>query len=336
MNQGGSIVKKKFGKSILAAVATLAMTGMSLAPAVSAFAAGKAAQKTYTVGFVPGITTDAFYISMVRGARAEAAKLHVRLLVQGGAQWNYTVQTPIVNDMVTRRVNLLVIAPNDTHAMIPPLEQAVKAKIPVITVDTTISKTSILTSRITSDNTQGGRAAADALARLIGDKGEVAILNTVPGVSTTDARQAAFVQEMKKHPKIHIVSIQYTNDQQSTASADIEDILLSHPQLKGVFATNVVNAAGVAQGLKAKGLQGKVKLIAYDAEPEEVTDLKNGSIQALVVQKPYLEGQLAVQYASDYLTGKRSAVPKSIVLSNVIATKKNVNLPSVKKWFYTN
>ena len=303
-------------------------------PAAPALAATKAAAKTYTVGFIPGITTDAFYISMLRGARAEAARLHIHLLIQGAAQWNYTLQTPIVNDMVTRKVNLLVIAPNDAHAMIPPLTAAVKAHIPVITVDTTISATNLLTARITSDNTQGGKSAADALAKLIGYKGDVAVLNTVPGVSTTDARQAAFIQEMKKFPNISIVSTQYTNDQQSTAAADVEDILLSHPQLKGVFATNVINAAGAAEGLKAKGVQGKVKLIAYDAEPEEVVDLKNGSIQALVVQKPYLEGQIAVQDAYFYLHGQKGRIRKSIVLANVIATRQNVNSPNIRKWFY--
>lgn len=152
-------MKKKFVKAVIAAMTTLAMTGISLGamPATSTFAAAKAPAKTFTVGFVPGITTDAFYISMLRGARAEAAKLHINLLVQGAAQWNYTLQTPIVNSMVTRKVNLLIIAPNDANAMIPSLEAAVKAKVPVITVDTTISKTSILTSRITSDNTQGGK-----------------------------------------------------------------------------------------------------------------------------------------------------------------------------------
>lgn len=289
----------------------------------------------YTIGFIPGITTDAFYISMMKGAKAEAAKLGVNLDIQGAAQWNYTLQTPIVNGMVTNKVNMLIIAPNDANAMYAPLNQAVQAGIPVITVDTTINKSSILTSKITSDNSQGGAAAADALAKMIGDKGDVAIINTVPGVSTTDARQNAFEKEIKqKYPNIHIVAAEYSNDQQNTAASQVQNILLSHPNLKGVFATNVVNAAGVAAGLKAEHAQDKVKLIAYDAEPEEVTDLKNGTIQALVVQKPYLEGQMAVDYAYDYLTGQKSKIQKSVVLPNVIATQQNVNDPSVSKWFY--
>ncbi len=290
----------------------------------------------YTIGFIPGITTDAFYISMLKGARAEAAKLGVTLDIQGAAQWNYTLQTPIVQSMISKKVNLLIIAPNDANAMFSPLNQAVQANIPVITVDTTINNASILTSKITSNNQQGGTVAADTLAKMIGDSGDVAVINTVPGVSTTDARQTAFINEMKNYPNIHVVATEYTNDQQNAAAVDIENILLSHPHLKGVFATNVVNAAGVASGLQAKNAQSKVKLIAYDAEPEEVTDLKNGSIQALVVQKPYLEGQMAVNYAYDYLTGKKSKIQKSVVLSNVIATQQNVNDPNISKWFYTN
>ncbi len=289
---------------------------------------------SYTIGFIPGVTTDAFYISMMKGAKDEAKKLGINLDIQGGTQWNYTLQTPIVSGMVSRQVNCLIIAPNDANAMVGPLRQAVDAKIPVITVDTTISDNSILTSQITSDNSQGGTVAADEMAKLIGNSGDVVEINVTPGISTTDERQQAFISEMKKYPKINVLTPQYSNDQQNTAASETENILLSHPNLKGVFATNVVNAGGVAQALKAKGVQGKVKLIAYDGEPLEVSDLKDGSIQAIVVQKPYLEGQMAVQYAYDLLTGKKSDIQQKVVLPNVIATPNNMNNPDVSPWFY--
>lgn len=333
-------MKKSWSRAI-GALATVILSGSLFAgPAAVAFsrtAAHHAPAKKWVVGFIPGITTDAFYISMLRGARAEAAKLGVELDVQGASQWNYTLQTQIVQDMITRKVNLLVIAPNDANAMIAPLKQAVNAHIPVITVDTTVNDPGILVSRITSNNVQGGAVAADTLAKLIGGAGDVAVINVTPGISTTDERQAGFLAEIKKkYPKIHVVATEYSNDQQNTASIDTENILLAHPHLKGIFATNDVNSGGVAEALKAKGKAAQVKLVAYDAEPEAVSALMADQVQALVVQKPYLEGQLAVEYAYDELAGHRNEIRKSVVLANVVADQANKKDPSITRWYYTS
>lgn len=327
------------GRKLTAIVAAAGMaasllTVMSPASAFAASGARHAPAKKWTIGFVPGITTDAFYISMVQGAQAEAAKLGVTLDVQGAAQWNYVMQTQVVNDLVTKKVSLLVIAPNDANAMIPPLKAAVKAGVPVITVDTTINDPAILVSRITSNNIQGGELAADTLAHLIGDSGDVALMNVTPGISTTDARQQGFLTEIKKFPKIHVVATEYTNDQQSTASVDTENILLAHPDLKGVFALNDVNSGGVAEALKAKGKSDQVKIVAYDAEPIAVGFLMKDVVQALIVQKPYMEGQMAVEYAYDYLSGHRAAIQKSVVLANVMADQSNKHDPAITKWYY--
>lgn len=327
---------QKKWSAVLAAVALTAGTmSAAVAPAALAATAHRAsAHSKWTIGFVPGITTDAFYISMLRGARAEAAKLGVNLDIQGAAQWNYSMQTQIVNDLVTKKVNLLVIAPNDANAMIPPLKRAVQSGVPVITVDTTINDPGILVSRITSNNIQGGALAAETLARMIGGKGDVALINVTPGISTTDQRQQGFLAEIKKFPKIHVVAVEYTNDQQSTASVDTENILVAHPNLKGVFAMNDVNSGGVAQALKAKGKSNQVKLVAYDAEPIAVQALMKNQVQALIVQKPYMEGQMAVQYAYDYLSGHKKAIRKSVVLANVVATQANKRNPAITKWYY--
>ncbi len=330
-----STLRRKWSAALATVALAAGMFSAVASPNVFAAAAHRApAHKKWTIGFVPGITTDAFYISMLQGARAEAAKLGVNLDVQGAAQWNYVMQAQIVNDLVTKKVNLLVIAPNDANAMIPPLKSAVKAGIPVITVDTTINDPGILVSRITSNNVQGGALAAQTLAKMIGYSGDVALMNVTPGISTTDQRQQGFLAEIKKFPKIHVVAIEYTNDQQSTASNDTENILLAHPHLKGVFAMNDVNSGGVAEALKAKGKSNQVKIVAYDAEPIAVNFLMKNEVQALIVQKPYMEGQMAVLYAYDYLSGHRKAIVKNVVLANVMADQSNKHNPAITKWYY--
>ncbi|MGI9861507.1 substrate-binding domain-containing protein [Moorella naiadis] len=291
-------------------------------------------KKTYTIAFVPGITTDAFYISMKKGAENAAKELGVNLIWQGPAQWDYTKQVPIVESFLSKKPDFMIIAPCSTDALIEPLKKVKEAGIPIITVDTNIKDESLIIANVTSDNKQGGQAAADALAKLIGGEGEVALINTIPGVTTTDDRQNGFLEQIQsKYPKIKVVSKQYCNDQQNTAAAQIQNIVLANPNLKGVFATNVVSSLGVVQGLKAKNLIGKIKVVEYDAGPSQVESLKTGEVQALIAQKPYAEGYQSVKMAVDYLNGKKD-LEKHVLLPAVIATQENMNDPEVNKWFY--
>jgi ribose transport system substrate-binding protein len=313
----------------LTAVASAA-TVLATVGATTGAAPVRHAAKHYTIALIPGLTTDPFYISMGIGAQAAAKKLGVTLLWQGAPTWSVSQQTPYVAAMVSRHVNAILIAPTDVKQLIPPIRNAVKAGIPVITVDTTIADQSLLKSAITSNNFQGGEVAAKMMAQQIGGKGEVAVINTLPGISTTDARQAGFVAEMKHFPQIKIVAMEYDNDQQTTAETDAQHILLRYPGLKGIFGTNLYSAVGAAAGVEQAGKIGAVKVFGYDAEPLEVQDLQKGLLSAIVAQKPYLEGYLGVEYAVDVLEGK--AVPKSVQLPNVVITK--ANLKANAQWIY--
>ena len=291
-------------------------------------------QKTFTIAFVPGITTDEFYISMKKGVDSEAKKLGIKVIYQGASTWDYTKQAPIIEAMIAQKPDLIITAPTDTSAMIIPLKKASDAGIPIITVDTNISDTSFIVTNITSDNLQGGSLAADAIAKLANSTGEVALMNTIAGITTTDQRQIGFENEIKKYPNMKLVSEQYCNDEANTAAAKIQDIILGHPNLVGVFAANVVSADGVQTGIKAIPA-AKVSIVAYDAGPSEVDGLKSGTIAALIVQKPMEEGSLAVDYANDYLTGKKDQIPTSVLLPAVVATKDNMTDPTISQWFYT-
>jgi len=298
--------------------------------------AGETPKKTFTVAFVPGITTDAFYISMKRGVDQKARELGINILYQGAPEWDYTKQTPIIESIIAKKVDLLITAPTNAETMIAPLKKCVDAGIPVITVDTNIKDDSFIVANITSDNLQGGKIAVDTLAKILGSKGEVALINTKPGVTTTDDRQKGFIEGLKAYPDMKLVSQQYCNDQAEIAAAQVQDIYLAKPNLKGVFAANVISANGVQAGLKAKGLTGKVALVAYDAGPAQVEGLKAGNITSLVVQKPLAEGATTVEYAYYYLTGQKDKIEKNKLIPAVIATKENMDDPEISKWFYTS
>jgi ribose transport system substrate-binding protein len=300
----------------------------------SSSSASSGSGKNMTIALVPGLTVDPFYITMHAGAAAEAKKLGIKLIWQGGTTFSPTTQDPVVNSLLAEHPSALLIAPTDVNALRGPIQKFTNAGIPVIAVDTTINDSSLLTSRITSNNIQGGAAAADTIAKLAHEKGDVAVDNVNPGISTTDARQNGFVQEMKKYPNMHVVATEYNNDSATTAESQVRNLLLAHPSLVGVFATNLYGAQGAGAAIAAAGKKGKVFVAAYDAEPATVALLKKGVINALVVQQPAVEGKDAVDYAYDKLTGKAAQIPKSVLVPNVVATTATASDPNVSKYYY--
>ena len=330
---------KRLRSRLMAAGATMSLlaatvTGVAGPGIAQAHASTRNATKKLTFVLIPGLTVDPFYITMHVGAAAEAAKLGVNLEWRGATTYSATTQIPVVNSVLATKPSALLIAPTDDVALFNPIDAYVKAGIPVIAVDTTLKNTSILTAAISSDNYQGGEAAADAIAKAAHDKGDVAVINVQKGVSTTDLRQAGFLAEMKKYPNMKVVATDYDQDSPTTAESDARNIILANPKLVGIFGTNLYSAEGAAKGVGAAGDKGKIFVAGYDAEPAEVTLLKQGVINILVIQNPAEEGSLAVQYAYDKLTGKTSMIKKSVLLHNVVATTANANNPNISKYFY--
>jgi ribose transport system substrate-binding protein len=302
-------------------------SGGSSSGSAAAAGAGK------NVELVVGTKSDDFYITMECGAQAEAKALGVNLTVNGPADFSAPEQAPILNAVAASKPDALIVAPTDTKALNPELQRISAEGTKIVFVDTTTTNPSIAVSHITSDNTGGGKLAADSLAAQIGGKGTVAVINVNPGISTTDARIAGFNAEMKaKFPNITVLATQYDNDSSATAASQVEADITAHPNLSGVFATNVLSAQGAATGIQHAGASGKVKVATFDAEPQQITALKSNTIQLAIAQSPYLEGQDGVEQAVNALSGK--PVSANIGTPLVAITQHNVNSASVQKNIY--
>jgi ribose transport system substrate-binding protein len=292
-----------------------------------------AAAKNYNLELVVGTKSDDFYVTMECGAMAEAKALGATLTVTGPADFSASEQAPILNAVAASKPDALIVAPTDTKALNPELTRIAGEGVKVVFVDTTTTDPSVAVSHITSDNTGGGKLAADSLATQIGGKGTVAVINVNPGISTTDARIAGFNAEMKaKYPNITVLPVQYDNDSSSTAASQVEADIAAHPNLSGVFATNVLSAQGAATGVQHAGKSGSVKVATFDAEPQQITALKSNTIQLAIAQSPYQEGQDGVEQAVNALSGK--PVMADIGTPLVAIDQKNVNSASVQKNIY--
>ncbi|MGI8748127.1 MAG: ABC transporter substrate-binding protein, partial [Deinococcus sp.] len=294
---------------------TLTGVGLLAGLLIGAGPAASAQGKKLNVVLIPGLTTDGFYITMRKGAEAAAKRLGVNLSFQGGPEFNPTVQIPVLNAVIARKPDVILIAPTDKQQLIAPLKAAQDAGIKVITVDTFIGKSGryqtgsrnadFPLSYVASDNVEGGRVAARALAKAIGSKGKVYVSNVKPGISTTDQREQGFKDEMKKYPGVTVLGTQYNDDDTNKAASQLAAVLARNADLAGVFGANLFSAEGAANGVKNAGKGGKIKVVAFDAPESIVNDIKNGTIDIAIAQHPAEMGRKGVEYAVAVMSGKK-------------------------------
>jgi len=301
----------------------------------SSTSSSAAAAKSYNLELVVGTKSDDFYRTMECGAQAEAKQLGQNLTVNGPADFSPSEQAPILTALEASKPDALIVAPTSSTALDPELTAISSGGTKLIFVDTDSSNNSLGLSRITSDNAGGGKLAADSLAAQIGNKGTVAVIDVQPGISTTDARIQGFDQEMKaKFPNITVLATQYDNDSPATASSQVVGDVAAHPNLSGVFATNVLSAQGAATGIQHAHMGGKVKVATFDADPQQMQALQSNIIQLAIAQDPYLEGQDGVIQAVNALEGK--PVTANIATPLVAITQQNMNQSSVAKYVYVS
>lgn len=322
-------------KIIAAAVAALAIG------AAGAAVPGEAQAKNVTIALIPGLTTDAFYITMHKGAQAAATALGDTLIFQGAPDFNPVTQVPVLDAVIARHPDAILIAPTDKVQLVQPLKKAVAAGIAVITVDTFIGTGHYQTgageadfplSYVASDNILGGEIAARALAKAIGDKGKVYVSNVKPGVSTTDQREEGFKSEMKNHPGITVLETQFNDDDANKAASQLQSVLARNPDLAGVFGANLFSAMGAASGVKQSGAAGKVKVAAFDAPGAIVKDLKSGLVDMAIAQHPSEIGYFGVVAAHAILNGQ--SIPVNIGTGFTVMDKNNIDDPNVSKYLY--
>ena len=320
--------------ALLAAAALAGCGGSSPASSSSSSGSGSGSTGKGLVAFIPGATGVGFYDALEEGAKAEAAKLGYTFLYQGSPDFTPAAQTPVVNAVCTKHPKILLIAPTDPVALRPAIQTCMNAGVKVVTVDTALTNTAGLVSAITSNNIQGGEAAAGVIAKALKDHGQVAVFS-IDGTTTTQVER---VQGLKKglarYPGISIVSSQFTGQPETVSETDTKAIMTSHPQVKALFGAAETNAEGAAQALSSLGATGKLTVVGYDADPSAVSLLKTGAISALVIQQPAREGQLGVEYGNDARTGRTALIKTSVLLPNILVTTAEAGNPADAKYYY--
>lgn len=292
---------------------------------------GKTDPGNKNLALITGMRGEPFYVSIECAAKAEAANRGYQLNAQAPEKFEQAEQSQILTGVVGTRPGAVIISPTDDKALAAPLRQAKDNGVHVIEVDTALEDRSIATASLSSDNYQGGQLAARTLAKLAGDReGPVLALNTKAGTSTTDARAKGFEDEIAKHPNLRLLPTQYTENEPATAAQIVSATLTSHPDLVGVFGTNLNTGEGAGTALANAGKSGDVQLVGFDASPKQVEDLRAGRVQALIAQDPATIGREGVRRAIAAI--KDEQVPRETKTNMIALTKDNMREKS--RYFY--
>jgi len=291
------------------------------------------ASKRKQIAVVPKATSHVFWVSVQTGAMAAGHDFGVDILWNGpAAETDFTRQIQIVDSMIARQVDGLVLAAGERKALVQSVDRAVAAGIPVTIFDSGLDSGNYMTF-VATNNYEGGQMGARELARLIGGEGEVALLMHNPGSQSTMDREQGFEDTIKKEfPKIRIAARQYGQSDRAKALAAAENFLAGNSNLKGIFASAEPSSVGAALAIKARNLQDRVMLVAFDSSETLVQDLKEGYVDALVVQDPFKIGYEAVKTVVDKLKGRKP--PRRIDLSARLVHREDLGKPEFQQLLF--
>ena len=288
-----------------------------------------------TIAVIPKGTTHTFWQSIRAGAEKAGKETGATIIWRGPLREDdRDAQVSEVEGFVSRGVSGIVLAPLDETALMQPVAEATQKKIPVLIFDSGL-KGSDYISFVATDNLKGGQLGGERLAQSIGGKGRVVLLRYAEGHDSTGKREQGFLDAMKQHPGIEVVSSnQYGGADVEGAYKKAEALLSTYKKpdgslsIDGIFTPNESVSFALLRVLQDNGWAGKVKFVGFDASPNLIAGLRNGGIDGLVVQDPVQMGYMAVKTMVAHLQGK--PVEKWIDTGVHVATKENMDTPEIK------
>lgn len=282
----------------------------------------------YRIAVVPKGLTHEFWQSIRRGAERAAAELkaedglRVEILWDGpSTESDAQAQIKIINQKSSQGIQGLVLAPQDSKAMVPSVEQCVANNIPVVVIDSGLDeavlkeKPDLIVKYVATNNFNGGWQAAGELVKVLENEGKtqprLVLFRYQPGSESTDQREEGFLQRIKEFneqegKKIKIISDnKYAGATVETAEKEAGPLLsqLSGPGIDGIFAVNESATSGMLNALRSQNLNKKIHLVGFDSSEPLLQAVREGDVDGLIVQDPYRMGYLGVWTLVKHLQG---------------------------------
>lgn len=273
---------------------------------------------------------DDYWKNVQLGAEAAAREFNVKLDITAPEDESDTVgQANLINEAVGSKVDALLLAPCSFNDLVKPVENAVDKGIPVLTLDSRLN-TDKISCAIATENLSAGKSAGDKLVKLVGENSVIAVVSFAKKTGSND---------LERYRGLMYITGIFTGIQVINGVEDIKDsngaelvtkeLLLNNNKISAVAALNYEASIGAARAIEKLGLRGKVKVVAFDGDPEEIEYMESGIIQSVVIQSPFIMGYLGVKNAVLKLQGKN--IPKYIESGFNVVDKENIYLSENQK-----
>jgi ABC-type sugar transport system substrate-binding protein len=271
------------------------------------------------IGLSVSTLNNPFFVTLRDGAQSAADEAGAELIVSD-AQNDTAQQQDDIQNFVTQQVNVILVNPVDSDAVVPAIEAANQANIPVIALDRGASGGELATT-IASDNVQGGNLAGEELIRLVGS-GSIAQLEGTPGADPARDRGQGFQDAIDAQSAVEVVASQSANFDRAEGLNVAENILQANPDIAGIFAQNDEMALGAVQAL-GDSAGDEVKIVGFDAIEDALSAIQDGTINATVAQQPAEIGSLGVENGIRVINGE--SVEENIPVEVQLVTQENVS-----------
>ncbi len=305
----------------------LALLGAAVAVALALGAPADAANKQLKIMVSLPQMAFPFFVHMVDAMKAESAKLGGIDLVVADGQGSSPKQTADVEAAITQGVDGIVISPNEVDAMAPALQEAVDAKVPVVTIDRRVDKVPGILAHVGADNVKGGEAQGELIKKLFPNGATVMILQGQSGSSPAIDRNKGLHNVLDKaKDKYKIVfedTAAFDRSKGMSMTESALDGMKTPPDV--IVCANDDMALGALEALKARSLVGKVKLIGFDALPEALAQIRDGNMTATIEQMPGGQSSGALDTLVAFLRDGKKPAEKVTLLTPIAITKDNLN-----------
>ena len=251
------------------------------------------------------------------------------------AESSAETQVQIMSDVISQKYNAIILQCSDGTALAPSVKQAEEAGIPVITVN--LDSDTVHSALVMAVDYDAGRMAAEQMAKDIGESGEIAIIQGVPGLKRTDNLEKGFRDTIANYSGIEIVDAQSASFEKETAITVMNSFLQSHPNLKGVFAINDAMAEGAALAAESAGKKGQLSIWGADGEKDALAMIESGDLTGTIYTNSWDEGSTAAKIAllmigSEYSYNVLEKTPQ-VIMEPIVVTKDNVaSIPEEDRW----
>jgi len=289
--------------------------------------------KTLRIAVIPKGTTHVFWKAVESGAQKAGAELGAKVTFIGPPREDdRSQQIDLVKNQALQN-DAIVLAPLDAVALRAVSQEVAASGKPVVIIDSSLTDSvGFITSYVATDNREGGRIAARRMAELLGGKGQIAMLRYMQGSASTEQREEGFLEEIKKHTGIEVVSSEQFSGATASLAQDVANNLLTRlatPEgvsVQGIFCSNQSNTYGMLQAIRGKNLGGKVEFIGFDGDATFLDALRKGEMQGIVLQDPVKMGYLGVKTAVAKLRGE--PVEAVVDTGATLVTPENLDEPA--------